>query len=133
MLSVFPLFVVLYTYKPGLVFVSLLACFSLFFRGLNMVVNARGWKILEKHPNEFQEENPLQRVLVSRIGYWRAEFLQIVLLTGVPFLLMILCYGFEYALGVASLCVAALAPMSIVMFANDLRVVHSVEHSCKDV
>jgi len=118
-----PLFILLSTYKLGLLWVGVLAGCGLFFKALNMIVNARGWKLIARYPKEISEQNPLQRIMVRYLGYWGAETIGLVIFMGLPIAALWAFWGPEFAL----IPIASLSPMSVIMFLNDVEVVRLVE------
>lgn len=118
-----PLTLLLIQYKLGLVWVASFAAFAIGFRLVNTFVNARGWKLVAKHPNEIQEQNPLWRVMNHHIGFWKSQMLGMSLFLGAPIMLLWGLLGPEIAL----VPIASVAPLSFVIFLNDLAVVRRVE------
>jgi hypothetical protein len=118
-----PLLILLIQYKFGLVWGIMLASFALGFRILNTFVNARGSKLGAKYPTEIHEENPLWRVMEHYLGFWPSQLCGTLIFLITPTALLWVFYGPEIALAP----VACIAPLSFVIFLNDLGVVRRVE------
>lgn len=123
MVMIVPLLILLIQYRLGLVWGVILAAFAIGFRVLNTPVNARGSKLAAKHPNEICEQNPLWRIMEHYLGFWQSQLWMLLIFLVVPTTLLWVLLGPEIALAP----IASMAPLSFVVYLNDVGVVNRVE------